>query len=106
MDSIFIACPIQEDWSGRRGSNPRPAPWQGAALPLSHSRSTTTQIIAQLVFDCKSAWNGIGACQVCGQVLRSNFTPVAAEARCERSCATATLPPIVALARSCAAVLQ
>jgi excisionase family DNA binding protein len=21
------------DWSGRRGSNPRPAPWQGAALP-------------------------------------------------------------------------
>ena len=25
-------------WSGRRGSNPRPQPWQGCAIPLSHSR--------------------------------------------------------------------
>ncbi len=25
-------------WSGRRGSNPRLSPWQGDALPLSHSR--------------------------------------------------------------------
>lgn len=25
-------------WSGRRGSNPRPQPWQGCALPLSYSR--------------------------------------------------------------------
>ena len=26
-------------WSGRRGLNPRPSPWQGDALPLSHFRS-------------------------------------------------------------------
>ena len=26
-------------WSGRRDSNPRLSPWQGDALPLSHSRS-------------------------------------------------------------------
>ena len=26
-------------WSGRRGSNPRPPPWQGGALPLSYFRS-------------------------------------------------------------------
>src|SRR5437763_15484038 len=26
--------------SGRRGSNPRLSPWQGDALPLSHSRIT------------------------------------------------------------------
>src|SRR5207249_10193766 len=26
-------------WSGRRDSNPRPPPWQGGALPLSHFRS-------------------------------------------------------------------
>jgi hypothetical protein len=25
-------------WSGRRDSNPRPPPWQGGALPLSHVR--------------------------------------------------------------------
>ena len=25
-------------WSGRRDSNSRPSPWQGDALPLSHSR--------------------------------------------------------------------
>ena len=25
-------------WSGRRGSNPRPRPWQGRALPLSYTR--------------------------------------------------------------------
>ena len=28
-------CPF---WSGRRDSNPRPPPWQGGTLPLSHSR--------------------------------------------------------------------
>ena len=27
-------------WSGRRDSNPRPSPWQGDALPLSHFRKT------------------------------------------------------------------
>lgn len=26
-------------WSGKRGSNPRPRPWQGRALPLSYSRT-------------------------------------------------------------------
>ena len=26
-------------WSGRWDSNPRPSPWQGDALPLSHFRS-------------------------------------------------------------------
>ena len=25
-------------WSGKRGSNSRPSPWQGDALPLSYSR--------------------------------------------------------------------
>jgi hypothetical protein len=28
----------REIWSGRRGSNPRPRPWQGRALPLSYTR--------------------------------------------------------------------
>ena len=27
-----------ESWSGKRGSNSRPQPWQGCALPLSYSR--------------------------------------------------------------------
>ena len=28
----------EENWSGKRGSNSRPQPWQGCALPLSYSR--------------------------------------------------------------------
>ena len=28
-------------WSGKRGSNSRPQPWQGCALPLSYSRVST-----------------------------------------------------------------
>jgi hypothetical protein len=34
-------------WSGRRGSNPRHRPWQGRALPLSYSRSTSLIITKQ-----------------------------------------------------------
>ncbi len=29
-------------WSGKRGSNSRPQPWQGCALPLSYSRISTS----------------------------------------------------------------
>ncbi len=29
---------ILKKWSGGRDSNPRPSPWQGDALPLSHPR--------------------------------------------------------------------
>src|SRR5512138_3887173 len=29
---------MRKIWSGRRGSNPRPRPWQGRALPLSYTR--------------------------------------------------------------------
>jgi hypothetical protein len=37
-DTTIMAVLRQTDWSGRRGSNPRLSPWQGDALPLSHSR--------------------------------------------------------------------
>ena len=41
----------RKQWSGRRDSNSRHSPWQGDALPLSHSRlfSGTSAIIAHLV---------------------------------------------------------
>lgn len=32
-------------WSGRRDSDPRHLPWQGNALPLSHSRIQLLNII-------------------------------------------------------------
>ncbi|MEA2514083.1 MAG: hypothetical protein QOJ59_3570 [Thermomicrobiales bacterium] len=32
-------------WSGRRDSNPRPSPWQGDALPLSHFRIAARRIV-------------------------------------------------------------
>ncbi len=31
-------CRLTKKWSGRRDLNPRPSPWQGDALPLSHFR--------------------------------------------------------------------
>ena len=31
-------------WSGRRDSNPRPPPWQGGALPLSHVRAEASSL--------------------------------------------------------------
>ena len=34
----------KKTWSGRRGSNPRHRPWQGRALPLSYSRSSSDSI--------------------------------------------------------------
>ncbi len=38
----LLLCPfwhlLESIWSGRRESNPRPSPWQGDALPLSHVR--------------------------------------------------------------------
>ena len=33
-----LPIPPLRPWSGRRDSNPRPPPWQGGALPLSHFR--------------------------------------------------------------------
>ena len=47
-------------WSGRRDSNPRPSPWQGDTLPLSHfrifsgaqrrNRTTDTGIFSPLLY--------------------------------------------------------
>src|SRR5437870_781403 len=30
--------PVPKNWSGRRGSNPRPTAWEAVTLPLSYSR--------------------------------------------------------------------
>jgi hypothetical protein len=37
--SFSAADLLEESWSGRRDSNPRPRPWQGRALPLSYARA-------------------------------------------------------------------
>jgi hypothetical protein len=36
--ALLALCRSGSFWSGRRGSNPRPLPWQGRALPLSYTR--------------------------------------------------------------------
>jgi hypothetical protein len=36
--ALLALCRSGSFWSGRRGSNPRPRPWQGRALPLSYTR--------------------------------------------------------------------
>ena len=35
---------ILTKWSGKRGLNPRPSPWQGDALPLSYFRKNKTVV--------------------------------------------------------------
>ena len=37
-DLCLTAWLCRLNWSGKRGSNSRPPPWQGGALPLSYSR--------------------------------------------------------------------
>ena len=39
--SCLVPCFCLRNWSGRRDSNPRPQPWQGCALPLSYTRSSS-----------------------------------------------------------------
>src|SRR4030095_12210719 len=69
-DSSFINHPSSlESWSGRRGSNSRPRPWQGRALPLSYSRTQT------IILACKS--------QLSRSLLNGNVldkTPISARA--------------------------
>ncbi len=36
-------------WSGKRGSNSRPQPWQGCALPLSYSRNLRSDILLKFI---------------------------------------------------------
>ena len=53
-------CRHKDKWSGRRDLNPRPSPWQGDALPLSHfripngalgrNRTTDTRIFSPLLY--------------------------------------------------------
>ena len=38
---------INFKWSGKRGSNSRPQPWQGCALPLSYSRNPTLAYLSK-----------------------------------------------------------
>ena len=40
--------PAEKSWSGLRGSNPRPQPWQGCALPTALSPRTRGIIYANL----------------------------------------------------------
>ena len=41
-------------WSGRRDSNPRPSPWQGDALPLSHFRILAGPLPAGFGWDSRT----------------------------------------------------
>ena len=67
---IKILVQKHEAWSGRRDSNPRYLPWQGSALPLSHSRKfnyggggdgTCTRVPTQdyLTFYARSLFTGV-----------------------------------------------
>ena len=37
--------PSRDNWSGRRGSNPRPTAWKAVTLPLSYSRLCARRVI-------------------------------------------------------------
>ena len=44
-------------WSGKRGSNSRPQPWQGCALPLSYSRALIIRQLYILKKNCQMLFN-------------------------------------------------
>ena len=46
-----LAC---EEWSGRRGSNPRPTAWEAVTLPLSYSRAGARLAILPELFRAES----------------------------------------------------
>lgn len=48
VTTLATAPQVESIWSGKRGSNPRPPPWQGGALPLSYSRSKQKLIITKI----------------------------------------------------------
>ena len=54
--------PSSKQWSGQRGSNPRPQPWQGCALPtepcpLARKYYTQSDDNVQVIFhDCLRCW--------------------------------------------------
>jgi hypothetical protein len=62
--------------SGRRGSNSRPLPWQGSALPLSYSRSyANARSISATVHRPRRDQTGCAASRRCEAIQRSNGSP-------------------------------
>ena len=70
---------IQENWSGKRGSNPRPRPWQGRALPLSYFRISATillyhcNVVCQVLVLRNFSFN-VWRCSLCISRCRSIAT--------------------------------
>ena len=58
-------------WSGRRGSNPRPLPWQGNALPTEPLPHVICNCFF-VAFYCKMPWQGK---KQGFAILRSSFFP-------------------------------
>ena len=59
--------PPRHIWSGRRGSNPRPPPWQGDVLPLNYFRICMCYLIWQLLsFIINGAGEGSRTPTPCG----------------------------------------
>ena len=50
--------PLENSWSGRRDSNPRPQPWQGCALPLSYARTAGRNRRGALCRGTRMPWQG------------------------------------------------
>ena len=76
-------------WSGRRDSNPRPSPWQGDALPLSHSRVTPCDCSHRLPYSTlsppplSSVFARVGPSQIGGHSVRPAVA-TAPEGGCNR----------------------
>ena len=69
---------FSKSWSGRRDSDPRHLPWQGNALPLSHSRKLSYVPQSTLPLLCFNIIpNYSGNCKRFTIVFQKNFYSVA-----------------------------
>ena len=54
--------PVPKNWSGRRGSNPRPTAWEAVTLPLSYSRlPDRTQYYLRGGCRCQASLTSVGS---------------------------------------------
>ena len=54
--------PVPKNWSGRRGSNPRPTAWEAVTLPLSYSRlPDRTTILPQRQLSLHASLTSVGS---------------------------------------------
>src|SRR6185437_538425 len=74
--SLRSSAILWKNWSGRWGSNPRPRPWQGRALPLSYTRIRKERWRRRPLRNGGRMPNAAGECNGCGGPESIQISPI------------------------------